>query len=117
VCVEVQVHFVDHLTESEEGPSALVHQSARSLSELLASSRKRRGRAMTKTIERHDIKMVAAWKGDTLKQVSPPVTFNHGVEGSSPSAITRKSLSRSCFLKRLKNRRPTNPLRDDYGTI
>jgi hypothetical protein len=28
--------------------------------------------------------MVAAWKGDTLKEVSPtPVTFNHGVEGSS----------------------------------
>jgi hypothetical protein len=33
--------------------------------------------------------MGGGWKGDTLKEVSPtPVTFNHGVEGSSPSALT-----------------------------
>jgi len=41
------------------------------------------------------IKMVAAWKGDTLQRgrCSPPkpVTFNHGVAGSSPAALTKKS--------------------------
>jgi hypothetical protein len=36
--------------------------------------------------------MVAAWKGDTLKEVSPtPVNFYHGVEGSSPSALTNNT--------------------------
>jgi len=49
--------------------------------------------------------MVAAGKSDTLKEASPkPVTFNHGVEGSSPSALTkRKPLSRSHFSQLPEN--------------
>jgi hypothetical protein len=45
------------------------------------------------------IKMVAGWKGDTLKEVSPtPVTFNHGVEGSSPSALTKSITISNAYL-------------------
>jgi hypothetical protein len=34
-----------------------------------------------------------------LSQKLEPLTFNHVVEGSSPSALTKKPLSRSHFLK------------------
>ncbi len=44
--------------------------------------------------------MVAVWKDDTLEEVSPtPVTFNHGVEGSRPSALNKLSPLYKGFLR------------------
>jgi hypothetical protein len=58
---------VDRFRDIDEGAPALVHQGARTFIGTLRQFAKTLGRAMATITECTSTKMVAAWKGDTLK--------------------------------------------------
>jgi hypothetical protein len=55
-------------------------------------------------------------QSERVAQAVEHVTFNHGVEGSSPSALTKKPLSCRHFFKALSHGLSKIPPWDKYGT-
>jgi hypothetical protein len=53
---------------------------------------------------------------ERVAQAVEHVTFNHGVEGSSPSALTKNHLSRNDFLKYPKSHPSQKTALDGLGT-